>query len=394
MVKKLTLVLMALMFVISCQGNSKSKDLKSFTKDFNLLETKFKEKESNIKSYKEYTEFKSERKKEYTDLLDKYKESSDSDGMNLLKAKAFIVTEDLDKADQLADSVITSGGEFVNDAKMVKVLVLFGKKKIDEAYTIFSEIESKLEKDDNYYSALINFSFEAPDVSVRKNYSEKLIKSSQLPDKFKGYRYMFFANLASIAKEEKDINKAKEILKKAISEVDDPRGKNSLKSELDQLEFIGKEAPDISAEMWVNSSPLSLRGLKGKVVIIDFWAPWCSPCRAVIPGLVEEYEKLKDKGLVVIGFTKLYGSYRDDVKNEGKVDNDKEKELIKEFVNRFNISYPVAISNEGKDFNAYKISGIPTMIFINRAGEIDHIKIGSGDHASVKKRIMRLLEEK
>ena len=239
MVKKLFLILAVVIFIVSCQGNGRSEDLKNFTKDFNLLETKFHEKELNIKSYKEYTEFQLDRKKEYGELLDKYKESSGSDGLNLLKAKSLLITEELSEAEKLADSVIASGGEFADEAKMVKVLVLFGKKKTDDAYKIFSEIETKVKKDDNYYLTMINFAFDSSDVSVRKNYSEKLINSSQLPEKFKGYRYMFFANLATIAQEEKDFDKAKEILKKAIPKVEDARGKSALQSKLDQLEFIG-----------------------------------------------------------------------------------------------------------------------------------------------------------
>lgn len=202
---------------------------------------------------------------------------------------------------------------------------------------------------------------------------------------------MFHANLASIAKEENDLDGAKKILQNALSITTDPRGKKSLESELAQIEFIGKKAPSINAETWFNSPALSLDKLKGKVVIIDFWAPWCSPCRAVIPGLIEEYAKHKDNGLVVIGFTKLYGSYRDDVQNAGKVDRTKEIEMIKGFADRFKIDYPIAISDEGKDFDSYMISGIPTMIFIDKEGNVDHIKIGSGNHNAVKEKIEKLL---
>ena len=202
---------------------------------------------------------------------------------------------------------------------------------------------------------------------------------------------MFHANLASIAKDENDLEGAKKILQDALELTTDPRGKKSLESELAQLEFLGKKAPSISAETWLNSTALSLDSLKGKVVIIDFWAPWCSPCRAVIPGLVEEYAKHKNDGLVVIGFTKLYGSYRDDVQNAGKVDRSKEIELIKGFAERFKIDYPIAISDEGKDFDSYMITGIPTMIFINREGNVDYIKIGSGNHKAIIERIKKLL---
>ncbi len=392
--KKFIAIIVILIFVISCQGNSKADDLENLTGDFTALETKFHEKESKIKSYKEYQEFKVEKKKEFEELLTKYKNSSKSEAIDIIKATLLLETEDLDGAEKLIDEVILKDGKLLNKAKMVKVLTLISKKRIDDAYPIFSEIESNVDKGQDYYSALMNFAFEASDKSVRKKYSQQLIDSSQLPEEFKRYTHMFYANLASIAKDEKDIAGAKEILKKAIELTTDPRGKKSLKSELAQIEFLGKKAPSINAETWVNSKALSLDKLKGKVVIIDFWAPWCSPCRAVIPGLIEEYGKHKDDGLVVIGFTKLYGSYRDDVQNAGKVDRDKEIELIKSFAARFKIDYPIAISDNGQDFDSYMITGIPTMIFIDRQGNVDHIKIGSGNHNSVREKIETLLGNK
>ena len=392
--KKLIALLVIMVFIISCQGNSKADDLKNLTQDFTTLDTKFQEKESKIKSYKEYQEFKTEKKKEFGELLVKYKDSSKSEAIDIIKAKLFLKTENLENSEKLIDDVISEDGKLLDEAKMVKVQILISRKKVDDAYSVFNEIESSENKGLDYYSALMNFAFEASDKSVRKKYSQELIDAPQLPEEFKRYEYMFYANLASIAKEEKDIAGAKEILTKAIEITNDPRGKKSLESELSQIEFLGKKAPSISAETWVNSTALSLDKLKGKVVIIDFWAPWCSPCRAVIPGLIEEYGKRKDDGLVVIGFTKLYGSYRDDMQNAGKVDRDKEIELIKGFAERFKIDYPVAISDEGTDFDSYMISGIPTMIFIDRDGNVDYIKIGSGNHNSVKEKIEELLGNK
>lgn len=392
--KKFIAIIVILIFIISCQGDSKTADLKNLTNDFTSLDTKFQQRESNIKSYKEYQAFKVERDKEFGELLYKYKDSARSEAIDIIKAKIFVKVENFDAAGKLINEVISGGGDLQSDAKMVKVQVLIGEKKYDDAYFVFSEIENDVSKEDNFYWAMLTFSFESSDKSVRKNYSEKLLNDEQLPEKFKKYEYMFYTNLASIAKEEKNIEGAKEILRKALGIISDPRGKKSIESELSQVEFLGKKAPSISAETWVNSTPLSLDKLKGKVVIIDFWAPWCSPCRAVIPGLIEEYGKHKDDGLVVIGFTKLYGSYRDDKQNMGKIDREKEIKLIKEFVKRFKIDYPVAISYEGKDFDSYMITGIPTMIFIDRAGDIDHTKIGSGNHSFVKEKIKSLLGNK
>jgi len=390
--KKIVAILVLLVFIISCGGDSGA-ELKNITTDYTTLETKFKEKESGIKSYKEYQEFMAEKKKALEEVLEKYKDSAKSDGIDILKAKILVKTGSFADAEKLVDEVIATDGKLIDEARMVKVQSLLGKKKVDDAYNIFTTIKKDLNRGMDYYSALMSFAFESSDSSVRKMFSKKLIDATDLPEEFKKYKYMFHANLASIAKEGNDLEGAKKILQDALTLTTDPRGKKSLESELAQIEFLGKKAPAINAETWFNSPALSLDKLKGKVVIIDFWAPWCSPCRAVIPGLVEEYAKHKDKGLVVIGFTKLYGSYRDDVQNAGKVDRTKEIELIKGFADRFKIDYPIAISDEGKDFDSYMISGIPTMIFIDKEGNVDHIKIGSGNHNAVKEKIEKLLEK-
>ena len=388
--KKFMVILVVIIFLISCGGDSTA-DLKNLTNDYTALNNKFKKRETGIKSYKEYQTFMTDKKKAFEEILEKYKDSARSEGIDILKAKIYIKTGSFDDGYKLADKVIAAEGKLVDEARMVKVQALFGKKDVDGAYKIFSTIEKNPERGEDYYSALMNFAFESSDSSVRKTFTKKLIDAADLPEEFKKYIYMFHANLASIAKEENDLEGAKKILQDAIGITTDPRGKKSLESELAQLEFLGKKAPSISAETWLNSQALSLDSLKGKVVIIDFWAPWCSPCRAVIPGLIEEYAKHKNDGLVVIGFTKLYGSYRDDVQNAGKVDRIKEIELIKGFAERFKIDYPIAISDEGKDFDSYMITGIPTMIFINREGNVDFIKIGSGNHKAIVERIEKLL---
>ena len=63
-------------------------------------------------------------------------------------------------------------------------------------------------------------------------------------------------------------------------------------------------------------------------VLVDFWAPWCAPCRRVIPTLVKSYNELKDKDLVVIGYTRLYGRYSDDLPENRKAKVEPEEDKV------------------------------------------------------------------
>jgi thiol-disulfide isomerase/thioredoxin len=125
----------------------------------------------------------------------------------------------------------------------------------------------------------------------------------------------------------------------------------------------------------LNSKPVRFSDSRGKVVILDFWATWCVPCREEIPHFVELQKQYGNKGLTIIGVS---------LDEQGP-------EVVKKFVKRFGVNYPIVIGNE-KVVEAYGgIYAIPTTFVIDRQGRIVNRHIGYDDKAVFEKEIQSLL---
>lgn len=168
--------------------------------------------------------------------------------------------------------------------------------------------------------------------------------------------------------------------------------------------LIGKPAPEWTVEDWANGTALSSNDLKGKVVLLDFWAIWCGPCIATFPHLREWQEKYSEKGLVIVGMTRYYNYKWDEEsgkpvrgKEKDEVSHEDEQAMLKHFAEFHHLQHRFAIQTEGHSAaEDFAVNGIPHVVVIDRQGIVRLIRVGSGSKnaKAIHDTIEKLLADK
>jgi thiol-disulfide isomerase/thioredoxin len=141
-------------------------------------------------------------------------------------------------------------------------------------------------------------------------------------------------------------------------------------------------AQELTPGDWINSTPLNLKDLRGRVVLVDFWTFGCINCRNTIPSINRWHDRYADKGLTIVGV------------HSPEFDDEKKIEHLRREVASLGIRYPVVTDNDYKTWDAYDVYAWPTVFLIDKQGRVRWRHVGEGNYDEAERIIQELLAEK
>jgi thiol-disulfide isomerase/thioredoxin len=145
--------------------------------------------------------------------------------------------------------------------------------------------------------------------------------------------------------------------------------------------FIGAKAPEMTSSNWINAEPQSFSGLRGKVVLVEFWTFGCYNCRNVEPQVKQWHQQYADRGLVVIGIHSPEFAYEKDI------------DAVERYVRDHGIHYAVAVDNDFVNWNRFGNRYWPAIYLIDKHGIIRYVRVGEGGYRETEQVIQTLLAE-
>ena len=140
-------------------------------------------------------------------------------------------------------------------------------------------------------------------------------------------------------------------------------------------------APEFAKGIWINSDPLTLDKLRGRVVLVEFWTFGCYNCRNTLPSVKDWDTRYRERGLTIVGV------HTPETDSEYSIDN------VRKEVPALGIKYPVVTDNDYKTWKAYGVEAWPTIVVIDKQGRVRWVHVGEGRYDETESVIKALLLE-
>jgi len=157
--------------------------------------------------------------------------------------------------------------------------------------------------------------------------------------------------------------------------------RNSFGSSTEYKSSGSAAAPDLANGDWINSAPLKLQDLRGRVVLIEFWTFGCINCRNTLPFVKSWHDRYQAKGLTVIGV------------HSPEFDEERNVESLRREVTSLDLRYAVVTDNDYETWNAYHVEAWPTAFLLDKKGRIRWMHVGEGGYDEADLLIQKLLAE-
>ncbi len=165
-------------------------------------------------------------------------------------------------------------------------------------------------------------------------------------------------------------------------------GRVQVRDRARQVSLVGAPAPEIEIKDWINGDPATLSDLRGRVVLLEFWATWCKPCQEMFPKLKELDEEHRSRGLEVIALTRHYFARRDTASSEAE-----ELDLMCSIIQKHELAFRVGVAVDERAQELYGATGMPTLALIDRAGIVRYAHFGGGHDPKFDALLVACLDE-
>ncbi|NOZ12356.1 MAG: TlpA family protein disulfide reductase [Acidobacteria bacterium] len=361
------------------------------SEDYQALQQQFMRKRMNIRSRADMDKLMAERTAALENLLVKYKGKKLAGNEKILMAEILISVNRMAPAWDILKAITKPDDVEKYNALCTRALFGLGKDALASKYL------EKLNHEGKYYGMLCF----GRAMSLKKKgeinralpYLKQVIKVVTLRD---AYRVFAIHTLVDYDESAGRHPEAMKLLSEfAKDNTLSARSRLDLANTQKAMAMIGKKAfnfQDIVRRF--NGRAPVLYKEKGKVLVLEFFAPWCAPCRNEMKALSRLFLEKRDKGLDVIGITRLYGFFADGKVNEQNITAKKEAFLIAEFVKSMKLSYPMVLIGKDDSYSDYGVTGLPHVVLVDKKGVIRRVFTGMYQEKDFQKAVQALLQEK